>query len=493
MYYVTTGKWKNDSNVLARVEASVTKLKSTDLFRDIIFSPVDSERLKKIYRELKHKIENEILFERHTILPTMEKVREAYIGIIPVSEFMKIIMDEDGNLRKHLFYDNVRDYQGNNSVNREISETLKDSVQNDKFALMNNGLTIVAKSINKVGAKFKLKDYQIVNGCQTTHVLFRNRDFLNDQVYLPIKLIVTDDIETTNLIIKATNRQTEVKIEAFESLSPFHKKLEEFYTTFGATRNPHLYYERRSKQYDHLPIGKNYIISLTAQVKSFISMFLNEPQSTHRYYGELLNSYRNRIFVENHSPFPYYLSGYAYNKVERYFAENKLNRRYKKFKYHLLLLFRLQSEPFNVPFLDSKKIDSYCDHLLRELSDEEKSLLIFKKSIKLIDETVKQAQISYNASTRRRAFTERLLNQLNGKQTLTSAKVRLMEGSITSFSRVKGYGLIRSKNIKEDIIFYNHDLSSADVDGINLNSVVKFNLVENSVGSFAKNITILKE
>jgi hypothetical protein len=77
-----------------------------------------------------------------------------------------------------------------------------------------------------------LKDFQIVNGCQTSHVLFRNRALLQN-VFVPIKIIVTADAEVTNLITKGTNRQTEVKVEAFESLNPFQKELEEFYGTFG--------------------------------------------------------------------------------------------------------------------------------------------------------------------------------------------------------------------------------------------------------------------
>jgi AIPR protein len=52
-------------------------------------------------------------------------------------------------------------------------------------------------------------------------------------VFVPIKIIVTADAEVTNLITKGTNRQTEVKVEAFESLNPFQKELEEFYGTFG--------------------------------------------------------------------------------------------------------------------------------------------------------------------------------------------------------------------------------------------------------------------
>ena len=79
----------------------------------------------------------------------------------------------------------------------------------------------------------------------------------------------------------------------------------------GRGRSEPLYYERRSKQYEHLAIRRERIISLAVQVKCFLAMFLNEPHSTHRYYGELLSAYRNRLFRESHSPIPYYVSGLA--------------------------------------------------------------------------------------------------------------------------------------------------------------------------------------
>ena len=69
---------------------------------------------------------------------------------------MKLLCDDDGHLMKHLFYDNVRDYQGNNEVNTEIAETLSDAAQRDKFAVLNNGMTVVAKAMNRVASHLRL-------------------------------------------------------------------------------------------------------------------------------------------------------------------------------------------------------------------------------------------------------------------------------------------------------------------------------------------------
>lgn len=249
LYYATLGKWVGDAHVKSRIDSETDLLRKTDLFSRVDFVPLDADAIKAMYRELKRKVVKEIVFEKHTILPKIQGVQEAYIGVLPASEYLKLICDTDGRLQRSLFYDNVRDFQGNNPVNQEILETLKAHALRDKFIVLNNGITIVAQSLTKIGTTFKLKDFQIVNGCQTSHVL-HSAVGSTDSVQIPLKLIVTSDQDVTNAIIKGTNRQTEVKIEAFESLNPFQKELEEFYTTVGQDRQYRLYYERRSRQYD---------------------------------------------------------------------------------------------------------------------------------------------------------------------------------------------------------------------------------------------------
>ena len=169
-----------------------------------------------------------------------------------------------------MFYDNVRDYKGDNPVNHEMAET----VSNDpnKFVLFNNGVTVICKKLSCLRNRFTLTDYQIVNGCQTSHVLFNNKDVITEDLQIPIKIIETENDDTVNQIIKATNRQTQVSDEQLIALNEFHRKLEAFYATFsGASR---LYYERRSKQYNYgTDIEKVRIVSIAIQNKYVASMF----------------------------------------------------------------------------------------------------------------------------------------------------------------------------------------------------------------------------
>jgi len=316
LYFATTGNWIGDQNLEAIVKSNKKELIETGLFKDVIFYPIDINKLKSLYRESKHKITREINFEKHTILPVIKDVTESYIGYLPASEIVKLISNSDGEIIKSIFYDNVRDFQGFNRVNSGIKDSIESNELNDKFVLLNNGITIVAKNANKVGTSFKISDFQIVNGCQTSHVLYYLKDAITQQTNLPVKLIVTDNSEVINQVIKATNQQTEVHNEAFETLSPFHKTLEEYYLSYEKEPLKRLYYERRSKQFQDFKIKKSSIISLATQISSFVGMFLNEPHSTRRYFGELLRAYRNRLFNDDHLPISYYSSGLTLHVLE---------------------------------------------------------------------------------------------------------------------------------------------------------------------------------
>lgn len=413
LYYITTGVWHNDRNVTSRIDSDLNDLKVKHIFSKVELVPVDSIKLESYYKEIRNKVTKEIEFDKHTSLPKIEGVIESFIGIISANEFFKLIVDSEGKIQKNLFYDNVRDYQGLNPVNAEIQKTILDSKKQLQFPILNNGITVVAKGLNKVGTSFKVKDFQIVNGCQTSHVLFANRDKMDlTNIFIPIKLISTDNQEVINYIIKATNRQTEVKLEAFESLKDFHKRLQEFYNSNYEKSN--IKYERRTREYENIlpSIPRSQIITLATQLNSFISMFLNEPHSTHRYYGELLNAYANKIFLTNHNLEMYYVSSLALNKVDKLLKAGDLSYKYRRYKYHLLTVFRILVAGFKYPNLTSREMKSYAEKIERILLDENECLDYFRRSCKCVDKTLRNHENKGGVeSSRLKQFTHDLIEE----------------------------------------------------------------------------------
>lgn len=402
LYYVTTGKWMDDQNCVARKNMIIHDLKELDLFREVQFIPVDVNLIQKYYRNTIDVIETEIDFSQKILLPDIPKIKQSYLGYVDYAEYLKLIVGENGEIRKNVFYDNVRDYQGDNEVNLEIAETIKSA--SDKFILHNNGVTIICKKLTNLRNKFTLTDYQIVNGCQTSHVLYYNKDFINGNLQIPIKLIETLDEDTVNSIIKATNRQTQVTNEQLIALNEFHRQLEAFYQTFSGIQK--LYYERRSKQYNYMPeVEKVRIVTISTQIKAASAMFFDKPHLASRYYGRLLKSV-DGIFNEEHKLLPYYTCAYLLYKLEYLFRNKLLPAQYRKFRYHILMLIKYDFSEGKVPNLNSNKMEILCNKILECANDNIKLQNEVEKMIVIINNHISDA--SDTESTKSATLVEEL-------------------------------------------------------------------------------------
>lgn len=407
LYYVTTGKWVDDQNCVGRMKIATSDLNALNIFSEIKYIPIDGNQLQKLYRKTIDVVETEICFDNHIFLPDIPKVRQSFLGYLNFNEFLKLIVDENGEIRRSVFYDNVRDFQGDNAVNHEMSDTIATTA--DRFILYNNGVTIICKKLSNIRNKYTLTDYQIVNGCQTSHVLYNNKDEINGNLQIPIKLIETENDEIVNKIIKATNRQTEVTDAQLIALNEFHRKLEAFYNTFSGVQR--LYYERRSKQYSYgNDIEKTRIVSISMQIKAMASMFFDKPHLASRFFGKLMSSIEG-IFNEQHKLLPYYTSAYTLYKIDYLFRNKLIDIRYRKFKYFILMLIKYDLSTEKIPELNSNKMDKLCENILKVINDNDKLITEINKLLPLFDKYVED--ITSSESTKSAALVEKLRNEFS--------------------------------------------------------------------------------
>lgn len=397
------------------------RFKALGLFCDISMEILDANDIQNIYKEITLNVKKTIKLEKIITVPQIESIQESYIGIIPLKEFINLVTDKD-RIIKSIFYSNVRDFQGQTSVNKEIVATMKNMEESKYFGLYHNGITIIAKTLRKTGDSITLENFQIVNGCQTSYIIAENKNLLREneieKMFIPIKLIATEDNNIINSVVKTTNRHNEVKIEAFESLKKFHKKLEEFYNAKNEILNPKIYYERRSKQYIYDDNIKKYnIITLAEQIKTYLSMFFENPQSSHRYYGELLLTYRDKhsLFkkVNNREHLElYHIAGFAFIKLNAYLIRNKIYSKYKYFKYHILMLFRLQIAHNLSIKSDKKSYKKDCDKFYNILIDDNKCNSYYRHCCNIIDKIIKKnVKINYYNLNRTNSFVESIKNE----------------------------------------------------------------------------------
>lgn len=388
VYYACTGNWSEDPYILSIITQKTKDLIDKNLFSDVVIQPLGAREIQEMYRNTRTSISREVTFDKLVTLPAIDNVRASYLGVLPVTEYLKLISDADGGILRSVFVDNVRDFQGENPVNEDIAKTILDGLF-DQFVLRNNGITIVARDVRVTSSQYILEDYQIVNGCQTSHVIFANKDEITGELYLPIKLIHTDIEDVAQSIIKSTNKQTPVEDNDLLALTQFQRDLEDYFSGFNDDLK--LYYERRAKQYAHSNgLEKGRITTIGSQLKSFASMFLDSPHQAGRYQGTLLKAVKDRVFREKHTPESYYTAAFTFYRFEvcirRLPSEDRI---FRSFKYFLLLAFRYRYENQEFPGAGNQKVRQYCDHLNQQLATNDLAKIAFDECVDILNEAIK--------------------------------------------------------------------------------------------------------
>lgn len=415
LYFVTTGTYiKDDQNIESVRTNTIRDLNDYNLFEEVDFKLLGANELGKLYRKSKNPISAKFTFSNKVTLDDIKSIPQAYYGILPFSEFKKLIVDDNDKIA-NVFDDNVRDFQGNaNSVNSKISETL-DSDNPFLFSVVNNGITIVANEIKTSGNTFTINNYQIVNGCQTSNVLFEHRH--SDKIKslnIPIRLIETKIDKIKSNITVSTNNQTPIKPEQLSAMSDFQKNLEYYYKSIDGDGK--LYYERRSKQYNSDPsVIKRRIITTQIQIKSFSSMFRNDPHLVTSHFGAIvkkLGVLKSGVFEKDHQYGTYYLAGLSFYRLDSLFNANTIDTKYRKVKFFVLMLFRMLSSSEDIPPLNSqRKVEKYCTPIISILNDQVKTLELFLKAITIIDNS--GIDINDKQYIKSKGITDKLIEEFN--------------------------------------------------------------------------------
>jgi hypothetical protein len=407
--YVTSGSVPDDPNINSAVDSVVSKLVATSLFDEVQFELLGAAEVHRSFSQIENREEATFNFPRRVTIPKIRGVREAYLGVVSAIEFLKLIEDEDGVMKTSVFYDNVRDFQDMNLVNQGIAETLMTPDTAILFPVLNNGVTVVAQSVRPVGEDVTVEDYQIVNGCQTSHVIHAAKDHLTAEILIPLRLVITDEDQVASNITKATNRQTPVDEGNLQALTDFQKELEAFFG--GQIDKRRLYYERRSKQYNSQKVEQTRVISPLVQMRAFAAFALDEPHSGSRYYRGLYDRVPVEIFNSTHRHEPYYTAALAWYRLDVALRRKLLDPAFRVVRYPLLTALKYVAIPGQImPALSSRQIVEYCEKLNSVLVDEQKSSELFRKAGEIVL-SGSQGTITRDVVKRER-FTRDLLDRL---------------------------------------------------------------------------------
>jgi hypothetical protein len=190
-----------------------------------------------------------------------EGALKSALVVMPASVLVGIYGKWGGRLLEQ----NVRSFLSTkNSVNKGMRETISSAP--DKFFAFNNGITGTAEDAtfeSKDDGLYltHLKNFQIVNGGQTTATLYATAikdklDMSNIAVQMKLSIVSPEKAnELVPFISKFANSQTKVNDSDLFSNHPFHQRFEEFSRRISAPPKPGAvagsfwFYERARGQY----------------------------------------------------------------------------------------------------------------------------------------------------------------------------------------------------------------------------------------------------
>ena len=155
------------------------------------------------------------------------------------------------------------------------------------------------------------------------------------------------------------------------------------------------------------------------------------------------------------------------------------------------MLFRIQSESSSMPYMDSKKIDSYCSDILKVLQDDGKALSIFERGANLIQSTLKEGSYNLREAIRLRAFTSDLISRLESAREVLPASAKRERGRVVWFSNVRGFGFVDAGQ-KDQIFVHCTAVRGTESRYFLPGELVEFSVVAGPKGPTAQDVVVLK-
>ncbi len=353
-----------------------------------------------------------------------------YIVLSGLKDYYEFVTDNNGNLRKYLFESNVRDYQGDVEVNRDIRSTLESNNTSIDFWWLNNGITILASKASVTGKVITLDDVQIVNGLQTTNTLYDHKQAIEsqdsdnksslvrvqDERAILIKIIVENNLEARDRIIKATNFQTPIPASSLRATEPIQRDIEDYFLQND------WFYDRRKNYYKNIGKPSDKIVGIPYLAQAVTSIVYREPHNAKARPTTIIkgeNNY-NRIFNSTINIQVYLFCAKLIKKIESYIRSD-FSRLRQDSSNELLRPSIIRSLIFHIAMLFTSKMLRKANYVLKDVAylvtEELDNEVLSQTIIETIDLTNNYLQsnnsLPLNTAAKRSDFTNFLIQSVN--------------------------------------------------------------------------------
>ena len=227
---------------------------------------------------------------------------KGFVCTVPASEIARIVNDDKEGA---VFDLNLRRFLGaRGSVNGDILQTCTSIANGYEFWFLNNGLTIVCDAADAVtdpdNPHLKLRNLQIVNGCQTatTLAVAQKEGTLAADTRVLVRVYEAADSDLVGRIVLTTNNQNKITTRDLRANDQAQVDMERAFELDG------YHYERKARQYDRGGVDASKILANETVARWYLAIAMGTPADArarkYKIWGEHYPAIFNGQAIENY-------------------------------------------------------------------------------------------------------------------------------------------------------------------------------------------------
>ncbi len=308
--FVTNGLEDEISEEFKQEEKTIRDQYDNDTFASFEFRAWGANELVTRMNALEkrdRKINEDIRIRYDANNPSLIRYHaEGLKGIICSATAREIARVVNDDITGSVFDANIRRFLGTRgAVNSDIFNTCSQADESYLFWFLNNGVTIVCEHCEAVtdpdNPHVKIKNMQIVNGCQTatTLAMAEREGKLAPDTRVLLRIYEAADSDLVDKIVLTTNNQNKINSRDLRANDPVQVDMERAFASYGYS------YERKPRQYDNQDnIDVQRIIANEIVAQSYLAVVLKKPSDARRrkykVWGELYETVFSGHMIEPH-------------------------------------------------------------------------------------------------------------------------------------------------------------------------------------------------
>ncbi len=328
--FVTNGISSEISDEFKQERQTINDEYDNDTFEEFEFVTYGADELVtllKVQQRQTRRIDAEIRMKYDANNPSLIKYYaqdlKGLVCSVPAQEIARLV---NADTVGAIFDLNLRRFLGiRGAINKDILATCKSAQSSYEFWFLNNGITVVCDKMDPVtdpdNPIIKLKNMQIVNGCQTATALAlaQKDNKLASDVRVLLRIYETEDPDLIGKIVLTTNNQNKIGGRDLRANDDAQLDMETGFKIYNYL------YERKSRQFDEEDIDTSRIIPNDLVAQSYLSVVLKNPADGRARKYKLWGDLYNKIFSGDRVE-PYIIASLLSRSVVEWLRSSGFNR-----------------------------------------------------------------------------------------------------------------------------------------------------------------------